>query len=1083
MHEFIFTTEDISDNFDRATLSRGQTYYNKGAVIHCGVESNTNATLYIDATVMGGKKYSQDMIMSKNSFGEIIIDGECSCPVGYHCKHMVAVSYYLLNTDLFESSYKPKIPYIEPKKRTTSAEDKWLEEFVSLKQKEEVIFPVKREYFLIYRLFLDIRVHNHINFYKAKMLKTGGISKGQKLSSDKYLYSYTYNYDCISEKDKELASLLNNISKGYSNDIAFEGEYGSVLFKKLIETNHCYYKEASTPLRFINENKKLTFNWKKSKEYTQLKSNINKNEYFLGKLIPALCINFEENTVYKIESDYDEKSLTLMLNAPKIHITNVPKFVKNLLTKLPELEFPLPKEFKVEELNIEPIPYLFLYGMNNPETGKVIHAMELSFEYNGNFFDSSSKSSINNIYKNDKTIKIIRDIKKEEQCREIIESKGFIYELAYDIKAYLSKVQNGNIQETIERWRAFREVIIPKLKEEGWEIEIDETFKYKFEYIENIEVENEESEGNNWFELSFSVNIGGRKQPLLPIVTPLLEEFDSVESLPKHLNLELEDGGFLHLSSKEIKPILQTIFELFDKKKGNSLFVHPYDAHLLNLDSNIEWKGSQELKELSQKLKDFKGISEVKPSKNLQATLRDYQQFGLNWLSFLHEFKFSGILADDMGLGKTVQTLAFLQLLKEQGKLSKSALIIMPTSLIGNWKNEIKKFTPNLTFLELYGVDRGDKFNEIKNHDIILTTYSLAQRDADRYLREQFYYVILDEAQKIKNPTTKLAIAIKKIRAEHRLALSGTPIENHLGELWSIFDFLMSGFLDNLKIFRELFQKPIEKDYDMKRRTLLNKKIAPFILRRTKDEVVKELPPKTEIIKRATFGSKQAKLYENIRLTMEKKVREAIKGKGLSRSHITILDALLKLRQVCCDPSLLKLDSAKKVKDSAKLEMFLELIDTLCAENKKVLVFSQFTSMLDILEKEIKQRQITYTKLTGSTRKREEVIDKFTKGDASIFLISLKAGGIGLNLVEADTVIHYDPWWNPAVENQATDRAYRIGQDKPVFVYKLIVENSIEEKIIELQERKKSLQAGIYNGNEDKEEKFDGNELVELLRL
>jgi len=254
-------------------------------------------------------------------------------------------------------------------------------------------------------------------------------------------------------------------------------------------------------------------------------------------------------------------------------------------------------------------------------------------------------------------------------------------------------------------------------------------------------------------------------------------------------------------------------------------------------------------------------------------------------------------------------------------------------------------------------------------------------------------------------------------------------------------------------------------------------------LRRNKNEVVHELPPKTEIIKRATFDSKQAKLYENIRVTMESKVREAVKEKGLSRSHITILDALLKLRQVCCHPQILKLDAAKKVKHSVKFEMFLELIETLHEEGKKVLVFSQFSTMLSLMEQEIKKRKYTYTKLIGSTRKREEAIEKFTKGDANIFLISLKAGGVGLNLVEADTVIHYDPWWNPAVENQATDRAYRIGQDKAVFVYKLIVENSIEEKIIQLQERKKLLQAGIYKGNEKKQDKFDGNELVELLSI
>jgi SNF2 family DNA or RNA helicase len=293
----------------------------------------------------------------------------------------------------------------------------------------------------------------------------------------------------------------------------------------------------------------------------------------------------------------------------------------------------------------------------------------------------------------------------------------------------------------------------------------------------------------------------------------------------------------------------------------------------------------------------------------------------------------------------------------------------------------------------------------------------------------------------------------------------------------------MPGFLDNLRFFRTFYQFPVEKEHDMGRKELLNKKVAPFILRRTKEEVALELPSKTEIIKRAIFDKKQATLYENIRITMEKKVRDTIKEKGLSKSHITILDALLKLRQVCCHPSLLKLESAKSIKHSAKLELFLELMDELMSEGRKVLVFSQFTSMLSILESEIKKRKYSYSKLTGATRKRDEVIQKFTQGKADIFLISLKAGGVGLNLVEADTVIHYDPWWNPAVENQATDRAYRIGQNKPVFVYKLIVENTIEEQILKLQEKKRQLQNGIYREGENKEDHFSGEELVELLRI
>jgi len=293
----------------------------------------------------------------------------------------------------------------------------------------------------------------------------------------------------------------------------------------------------------------------------------------------------------------------------------------------------------------------------------------------------------------------------------------------------------------------------------------------------------------------------------------------------------------------------------------------------------------------------------------------------------------------------------------------------------------------------------------------------------------------------------------------------------------------MPGFLDTLSFFKNFYQNPIEKEHSFERQNLLNKRVKPFMIRRTKEKVASELPEKSEIIKYTQLESKQSKLYESIRVTMEQKVQDAVKAKGLASSHITILDALLKLRQVCCDPSLLKIQEAQKVHESAKLELFLDLINELMQEGRKVLVFSQFTSMLSILEEKIKNLNINYTKLTGSTRKREEAIERFTKGNADVFLISLKAGGVGLNLVEADCVIHYDPWWNPAVENQATDRAYRIGQTKAVFVYKLIVENTIEQKILELQKKKQAIQDGIYDEDKQQEDiKFSGNELLELLK-
>ncbi len=1027
-------------------------------------------TLYsasVVSKVSGTRQYEQYIEFS--NYDDLTIEGRCSCPVGYDCKHVVAVLFKMM-------SYNATI-------RDVDSSKEWLEKFMKIHQpKVESFQDEAQEQLMIIRLFRDGT--DDFDLCKAKFLKNGSISKGAKVSNENMMYYYdkTYYYPYLTDEDRRLIAKLNNTSVGaYHREFKFIDEYGALMLKELVKTGKCYYRDSSVPLCYADVSKKLTFEWMEKEGKGHLISNLHKNEELIINTIPPMCINSDTNRLYDVDTEYDKEGLICMLHAPEMSMETVTKVTQEVVEKLPDVSFPLPQSFIIEEVKVKPKPYLYLFGKKS--VLQTVHVMELHLMYGDYEVNIYPQREYEMVTQKSKTLKIVRAIQEEMGYAETIESLGFTYENA--LQAYLS-LANPSMQEAIERWRDFIENHIEPLRDAGWEIEINESFNFSFEYADAVVVDaSEGGDTNPWFELSFSVEVGGRSVELLPVVSSLLKEYDSIDEIPEKLNFEMEEGKFLHIESKDIKPILRTIFELFDKQEGDSLVIKPYDAHLLELDeeSDIIWKGAKELRELSLKLKNFKGIESVSPAKTLNAELRDYQQFGLDWLHFLYSFRFGGILADDMGLGKTVQTLAFLQLLKSRNQLNAPTLIIMPTSLIGNWKNEIKKFTPELSFLELYGIDRADKFAKIGAYDIILTTYQLAQRDEEKYKTEKFLYIILDEAQKIKNPKTKMAVAIKSFSSEYKLALSGTPIENHLGELWSIFDFVMPGFLESLKLFKSLYQNPIEKEHDMTRRALLNKKVAPFILRRTKDEVALELPSKTEIIKRATFSKIQATLYENIRVTMEKKVREAIKGKGLSRSHITILDALLKLRQVCCHPQLLQLDAAKNIKESAKLELFLELMEELQSEGRKVLVFSQFTTMLSIIEEEIKKRKYSYTKLTGATRKREEAIEKFSKGNANIFLISLKAGGVGLNLVAADTVIHYDPWWNPAVENQATDRAYRIGQDKPVFVYKLIVENSIEEQILKLQEKKKSLQDGIYKNGENKEEKFDGKELVELLRM
>ncbi|MCK4710687.1 MAG: DEAD/DEAH box helicase, partial [Gammaproteobacteria bacterium] len=400
---------------------------------------------------------------------------------------------------------------------------------------------------------------------------------------------------------------------------------------------------------------------------------------------------------------------------------------------------------------------------------------------------------------------------------------------------------------------------------------------------------------------------------------------------------------------------------------------------------------------------------------------------------------------------------------KKENRADLPSLVIAPTSLMVNWRREAERFAPELKVLVLHGAGRKKLFGQIKNHDLILTTYPLLTRDADVLLQQQWHVTVLDEAQHIKNPKAKAAQTACQLKARHRLCLTGTPMENHLGELWSQFNFLMPDMLSDEKTFQKLYRIPIEKQQDESRKKQLRNRLAPFMLRRDKSEVATELPPKTEILSEVELEGAQRDLYEKIRLSMHEKVKQSVDSKGLSRSHIVILDALLKLRQVCCHPQLIKNSDLKLPKTSAKLNQLMEMLPEMVEEGRRILLFSQFTSMLSIIEIELKKHKIEYVILTGQTRNREKPVDEFQSGKIPIFLISLKAGGSGLNLTAADTVIHYDPWWNPAVERQATDRAHRIGQDKPVFVYKMITAGTVEEKIIDMQNKKQALADSLFS--------------------
>jgi superfamily II DNA or RNA helicase len=528
--------------------------------------------------------------------------------------------------------------------------------------------------------------------------------------------------------------------------------------------------------------------------------------------------------------------------------------------------------------------------------------------------------------------------------------------------------------------------------------------------------------------------------------------------------VQLEDGTYAPIDPEKVGDVLTRMAEIYataGMKDKLPLSQAGRVQDLLKMVDNA--KVSASAKSLFAKIEHIDEIPHVAKPRTLKADLRPYQKDGFSWLVFLHELNSGGILADDMGLGKTVQAIALLLWAKGKYK-RKLNLVVAPTSVVPNWEREIKKFAPGLKTVVWQGPNRSQRAPELEKADVMITSYALLRRDEELLQALDLRYVILDEAQHIKNPMSQTARSAKKLSSERRLALTGTPIENRLSELWSIFDFVSPGLLGQLKAFEERVARPIDRG-DMETAQRLRATIKPFVMRRVKSDVAKDLPDKIEQEMIVPLAEEQAKLYKQVLRQVRKSVLSEVEKQGVSKAQIQILAALTRLRQVACDPRLMKLpDTDFNADDSGKLGALREIIDEAVDGNHRVLVFSQFVEMLNHIRAALDTDGVQYEYLDGSTRDRIDRVDRFNEDTSvPVFLISLKAGGTGLNLTGADTVVHFDPWWNPAVEDQATDRAHRIGQTKNVNVYKLIAAGTVEEKILELSAKKRALVSNVLS--------------------
>jgi superfamily II DNA or RNA helicase len=793
---------------------------------------------------------------------------------------------------------------------------------------------------------------------------------------------------------------------------------------------------------------------------------------FLLELEPAVYIDTTSGNCGPLEQPYPVDLLRQYWNRPAIDPAQVSALNANFACEPGAGGFPRLREMAVQDQALSSLrPRLVL---------SAAPAASLHFIYNGMAVDSDSlrtEDAAVRRWDGDVVCQITRDSELERQLHAQLDR--FLTGTARGGAAWLAFMMNG----------------VPALRALGWQITVDPEFPYRVAAADDWYADLQTTrptrvnhprgarQTREWFDLRLGVMVDGHAVNLLPALVHYLQgatgretagQHDALSLVTgEHLAVRLEDGRYLPVPLARIHRIADSLVELCDRDGLNehqALRLRATQAGRLAqlaLEPNAPALQSDDptLLSLIDAVKGFSSIEPLAAPAHFQATLRPYQEEGLGWLQFLRRHGLGGILADDMGLGKTVQTLAHLVIEKQQGRLHKPSLIVAPVSVLGNWQQEIRRFAPQLALLILHGAKRKESFAAIDSADVIIIGYPLLLLDSELLLEREFCFVILDEAQTIKNPQAKVSQVARALRAEHRLCLTGTPMENHLGELWSLFDFVQPGLLGERQQFQRHYRTPIENGGDTKRAAALSRRIQPFLLRRTKDAVARDLPPKIQIVEPIELDERQRDFYDGIRLGQHRRVREAIEQQGLSRSQITVLDALLKLRQACCDPRLVNTGAQTQVIPSAKLDWLSTTLPQLIAEGRRILLFSQFTSMLRLIETVVKDLSIPYCVLTGETRQRTELVTRFQAGGVSLFLISLKAGGTGLNLTAADTIIHYDPWWNPAVEAQATDRAHRIGQDKPVFVYKLIAQRTVEEKIMQLQADKHALVNQLYAEN------------------
>ena len=1084
----------------------------------------------LEATVDGSGRssYRQSIHLTRGPAGRLQPQGLCTCPIGFNCKHVAAalLEYQeemvasparaitpafpgqatmdhrniMADHGVLTSSHAPSdsagvtLPY---------EVDQWLRSLDAAQQEDSEDYPPTVRKRLLY--VLERRPHTGdllIGLHSIELKRDGSASRTSTRHQPDQLLRNGQQPKFLRPSDRILLRQIMSMAAGAE-------ELVPAAIQGIVATGRGRWATFDGPALSLGPAIAGELAWKLSEDGRQYPDLVLPDRLLALRLATPWYVDPATGVVGPVETTLPSRLIRALLAGPALSPAVAGRVREEMGRRWPGRDLPTPKRMAPPRVLREPVqPHLLLFAGEIPldpaefldprryraptSAGPYRVALaRLTWHYGPIALPGTLPFQAERMLHHDGTlIRLLRDRAGEERASEIVHQLGLV-RLGQFYLVPPNHPHAGDLIQLNPDLDAWIDLVlddIPRLREQGWRIEIADDFPWRIvEPTGELSFEVTERPGLDWFDVELGIIVEGERISLVPALLEVISTIgieavsdlaassaDDDDAVP--LLLKLSDGRLLNLSIAQLRPILSPLLELFadaDVQAGSLRLPKRSAADLALLEEasaegGIAWTGGEALRALGRQLRDHGGIPACLVPSTFGAELRPYQAHGLAWLQFLRSAGLGGVLADDMGLGKTVQALAHLAVEQAQGRTDLPSLVICPTSLVPNWLAEATRFAPGLRCLVLHGPQRAQHFGDIGAHELVITTYPLLARDHAVLTGQAWHVVILDEAQTIKNPLATTSKLARTLRARQRLCLSGTPLENHLGELWSLFDFLLPNWLGDRQHFGRRYRGPIEKAGNTERLALLVKRISPFLLRRTKELVASELPPKTEITESVEMGAAQRGIYDGIRLAMHAKVRAAIAKRGMAGSGIVILDALLKLRQACCDPRLLKLAAAKTAKArSAKLDRLLELLPQMLEEGRRVLLFSQFTSMLALIEAELNDLGVPYVLLTGDTRDRTAPVRQFQSGAVPLFLISLKAGGLGLNLTAADTVIHYDPWWNPAVENQATDRAHRIGQDKPVFVHRLIVSGSIEEKMDVLKHRKQALADGIFGNRAD----------------